>query len=673
MNKKLTVKGIYSDGMVLQRNTTNCIFGESNQNEKISISFREINQSVNSDDKGNWKIEFNPGSEGGPFDLVIKLESEQIEYKDVFVGEVWLSSGQSNAQLPMERMKYSYPDEFKLPKNDNIRMITIPIKYSFDGEKQTAENPTWKCASPETIGEFSGTGYFFAKKLYQEMKMPIGIINASQGGSPITSWMSEESLKKLEKTEYLEKLEFCKNSENINKDIEKSQKEYSIWNEFLQTNDEGMKNDWINSKVEELDSSWTDFCIPGRMNINSESGIAWFKKEIELSKSQVEVFNSKKTSLWLGTIIDSDEVWVNGIKCGETPYTYPPRRYNVENGVLKEGKNQITMRVKSNSGKIVFFDEKPYFLFTDDVYVNPVASRNVEIHEKTIVGDNCIDLSGEWKFKIGVNGSKSPSSTFYEWQPTALYNSMLSPCFNYAIKGALWYQGESNAGGFYEYKDLLKEMISLWREKFVYSPKDFPFVVVQLPNWSDGTNENESELNCSWAELRNTQLAAVEETVNSGLSVMIDGGEWNDLHPEKKLTGGTRAALEALRIGYEKEINHAPKIVVCYKKENSYRIEFDCDDSSLICFDSENGFVDFEKSSESVKGFSFVVKTLFSKKIVDVKAKLVSQNEVEVEIPQIKGKLLELRYLWASSPKEVNLYNKDLLPAIPGRFIINCL
>jgi sialate O-acetylesterase len=671
MGNQLTVKGIYGSGMVLQRNTVNCIFGTAIKNSTVSVIFRNNLESNIVDNNGNWKILFNSGDKGGPFQLSVKTDTDEILYDDVYVGEVWVNSGQSNAQLPMSRMKFSYPDEFQLAKNENIRMITIPIKYSFDGEKDSVENPTWICASPQTLGEMSGTGYFFAKKLAKELDLPIGIINASQGGSPIESWMNEDSLKKIKDEKYFERLEFCKNPKNITNDIEISQKKAKEWNDSLQENDIGLKEDWLNVDMNKVNDSWTDFQIPGKFKLNGESGIVWFKREIELTKSQVEKFNNTQTFLWLGTIIDSDEVWVNGIKCGETPYTYPPRRYEVKESVLKEGKNQITIRVKSNSGNVVFFEEKPYFLFTKDNYVNPVAYRNVERHNKTVVGDTCIDLSGKWMMNIGVIGGKCPSSVFYEWQPTALYNSMLAPCFNYAIKGALWYQGESNAMMPNEYKGLLKEMISLWRSKFIYSEKDFSFIVVQLPNWSDGNNEFESELNCGWAEMRNNQLSAVEETVNTGLSVLIDGGEWNDLHPEKKFTVGTRSALEALRIGYDEEINCAPKIVLCYKDKDSYKIRFDCDKSELVCFDLSNGEVDFETISNNVKGFALVVRTLFSEKIINVEAKLISKNEVEVKIPKIKGKLLELRYLWASSPKEVNLYNKDLLPTIPGRFIIN--
>ena len=186
------VKGIYASGMVLQRNRVNCIYGVAPEQSSVILSFRGNEWTCTSAQDGCWKIEFNPGDAGGPFDLELKNGSETISYSDVWVGEVWLLSGQSNAQLPMERLKWSYPENFKLPKNNNIRMITIPISFSFDGEKDFIDSPKWIPASPETLGLMSGTGYFFAKNLSHALNVPVGIVNASQGGSPITAWVDRQ-------------------------------------------------------------------------------------------------------------------------------------------------------------------------------------------------------------------------------------------------------------------------------------------------------------------------------------------------------------------------------------------------------------------------------------------------------------------------------------------------
>ena len=201
MKNKLIVKGLFGSGMVLQRNKINCVYGTADGYTDIMMTFRGVTSITQSDEFGNWKLEFSPGEAGGPFEMVIKADAERIEYNDIYVGEVWVSSGQSNAQLPMERMKFTYPREFKLPENPKIRMFTVPIRWSLNGEEDDFEHgenaPAWIAASPKTLGQMSGTGYFFAKKLSEELDVPVGIINASQGGSPIASWLSKAALEEM--------------------------------------------------------------------------------------------------------------------------------------------------------------------------------------------------------------------------------------------------------------------------------------------------------------------------------------------------------------------------------------------------------------------------------------------------------------------------------------------
>ena len=229
MEKKFCTKGIYNSGMVLQRNKTGSIYGTTEANTKVCLDFRGLNHSCVSDEDGNWKIEFNPGEAGGPFELNLESNNQKISFSDVYVGEVWVSSGQSNAQLPMERLYYKYRDEFLLPENPNIRIITVPISYSFDGEKDYVENPTWLSASPDNLKKLSGTAYFFAKKLQEDLKVPVGIINASQGGSPITAWMSYDSLKDMNKKDLLENV----NHWNKPGEIENKKKEVIKENQKL--------------------------------------------------------------------------------------------------------------------------------------------------------------------------------------------------------------------------------------------------------------------------------------------------------------------------------------------------------------------------------------------------------------------------------------------------------
>ena len=643
----IKVLGIYADGMVLQRNTTNCIFGEGAEGE-VSLSFRDITAKATAQSDGRWKIEYNPGEAGGPFELKLTSGSDTITFKDVWVGEVWVNSGQSNAQLPMDRLRYSYPYEMRLPKDNNIRMITIPITYSYDSEKETVENPTWICASPETIAQMSGTGYFFAKYLTAELGVPVGIINASQGGSPITSWMNEESLKELDKTNYLDLLNKWRQPDAVKNQQEKEMRAGVEWQKNLDSTDTGSLEHWENLTYEQIqdDSLWETCFIPNNFYDLKEGGVCWFKKEVDISAAELAglTFSHEDIRLWLGVIVESDRVWVNGVYCGETGYCYPPRRYVIPRDVLHEGKNTITIRVvKTNQTPIRFYEDKTYAIFTSK---------------------KRLSLDGEWKKRVSCDAPNRPSSTFFEWQPTALYNSMLAPAFNYAVAGALWYQGESNTLAAYEYADLLKKMIELWRSKFVYAPKNMPVVVVQLPKWGDGYKDEQRNFPEDWAWLRKAQADGANAAGNAALAPMIDAGEWNDLHPEDKIVTGERAAREALRLAYGVENTMAPLMKSCKVTGDKVIVQFDQD---VIMNNSE---------LVGVEGLYFVCRRdgempFAGPDSLHIKARgdVTGPDTMEIEIPsQIKESgypVKELRYLWTNCPEFVTLYGKNGLPAQP--------
>ena len=685
MKGTFKIKGIFGSGMVLQRNKINCVYGTAEVYSDVIMEFRGTTSITQADEDGKWKLEFSPGEAGGPYTMVIKSDAHKVEFTDVYVGEVWVSSGQSNAQLPMERMKFSYPEEFEQPRNERIRMITIPINWSLDGEKDELSDVLWEssadegtkadnlsagvkwvCASPETLGDMSGTGYFFAKKLSKELDVPVGIINASQGGSPIASWLSRQALEEMgDKAEFLKQADEYVDKEKAaakQKELADNQQQW-----FKELFGELKTPDFEN------DEGWSDVQIPGDIPVE-KAGIVWFKKTVELTAEQVSHFDTYKTWLWMGTIVDADTTYVNGKEVGSTPYCYPPRRYIVPAGTLHEGKNTIVVRVQKNSchGPIRFFEEKPYYLFTDNTFVAPCVCRNFESRTESLypLDGERIELTGNWKMITGAQVRDCPPQMFFEWIPTALYNSMLAPCFKHTIAGALWYQGESDAFRPAEYKSMLVKLIELWRHKFVYGAKDLPFVVVQLPNWSDGNSEDYTSLQVSWSELRQAQIDAAEIAGRTGVAITIDAGEWNDLHPEKKKTVGSRAANEALRIAYGKSyLSPSPKADFCEFKKNKFTVHFDCGSSALIACEVNGKIADvnIENKKGTVYGFSLLCSKKGVQSVVETEAKLVSDNTVEVSVPHGVGDVLELRYLWSDSPAPVNLYSRNQLPAAPFR------
>ena len=709
--KDFCVNGIYGSGMVLQRNTLNCVLGEGAVSKgkpcSVTLKFCGKEYSALADKNGNWKIEFQTGEAGGPYTLELNCADKSIVYDDVYTGEVWVNSGQSNAQLPMERLKYSYRHEFELPKNPHIRMITIPISYSFDGEKNSIAKPEWITAAPDTLKTFSGTGYFFAKKLAEELKVPVGIINASQGGSPIFAWMNEDSFKDLGRKDYIDRLNFWKDQSNIDQNKAKVLAAQQKWDKNLFAGDKGLLEHWEKLSLEELKNKHKalscNFCgtfdIPGDFTLLGEKGgVVWFKKTFELNQEQLSVLEKNNASIWFGTIQDADSIWVNGSFCGSTGYTYPPRRYPISADTLKTGTNEVTVRVQKNGpGAIRFFEEKPYFIFSNNVYVHPVAYRNVEAPEvvenkstdansntgnKNVTGVK-IDLSDEWNYFVSYESEPRQGELFLEWEPSSLYNSMLAPCFNHDVAGALWYQGESNAGESADYKALLCKMIELWRAKFVYAPKNMPFVIMQLPNWAEGYKEEKDWLFGDWPAMREAVIQTAKEVKNTASVCMIDAGEWNDLHPEKKLTGGTRAAIQALRLAYSRPYDAAPQVALIAKNASpdagttssvSFTVKFNCGSSSLHAYKVNGERADFSTHADKVFGFELVTK---DNKKIPAEAKLISDTEVEVFLAQDQDGLnakdapvnaddfSELRYLWSNNPWIVNLYSSQGLPANP--------
>lgn len=612
LNAKVKLPALVSDGMILQRNQVLKIWGYADAGEKVNVKFSNKTYSATADNQGNWNIMLPELKAGGPFVMTIN----DITLKDILIGDVWVASGQSNMELPMRRLKPLYGDEMKTVNNQNIRFFTVPQKYNFKASQNDLDGGKWESADPQTIQNFSGVAYFFAKNLYERNKIPVGIIHTSLGGSPVQAWMDANSLKSY--PEYLQEAEKWKNDDLI-KSTESGEKALSrAWYTELDQSDIGLNQHWENFDMD--DSSWKTMNVPGSWEDQEGSfeGSVWLRKEITLSKDEA----GKAAFLNLGRIKDADVTYINGVKVGNVTYEYPPRWYDIPAGILKEGKNIIAVRITNGSGKGQFIADKPYYLE---------------------IGVQKIDLKGPWKYRIGAKMDKmAPGQTFIRWKPTGLYNSMINPLINYKVKGFLWYQGESNTGKPKEYGDLLTTMINDWRSK--WNEKDAPFLIVQLANFMEAKNQ---PVESNWAELRDQQRKVSLTVPQTGLAVIIDAGEWNDIHPLDKKTVGDRLALQALKIGDKKEIVADGPVYQSMKVEgNKIRLSFN------------KGTDDFAPVSE-LKGFAIKGK---DGNYQWAKAKIQGKNIVVwndgVNDP------VSVRYDWADNP-DGNLKNKSGLPASP--------
>lgn len=606
----------------MQRNTPVKIWGWAAKNEIVTVDFKDSVCQTKANTNGDWQIILPELKAGGPFKMTINA-SNTIVIKDIMIGDVWLCSGQSNMEYPMERLTHIYEKEVEASANTNIRQFLVPQKYDFHSPQTDFQTGKWQSVNPTTILKFSVIAYFFGNELYQKYHVPIGLINNALGGSPIEAWISEDAIKKF--PSYYNELQRFKNDALIKKIDSSDNATVRSWNSLLRSKDEGHKANLTPWTSPDLNTSdWAEMKIPGYWNkepIGAVNGIVWFRKEFTVPAE----LNGKEALLLMGREVDADSVFINGKFVGTTSYQYPQRRYNVPANILKEGKNLIVVKVTNNSGEGGFVLDKPYELQ---------------------VGDFKIDLKGMWKYKLGAIMNPMPPSTTLRWKPVGLYNSMIAPLENYAIKGVIWYQGESNTGRAVEYRALLPTLINDWRSH--WKQGDFPFLYVQLPNFM-GAKEQPSE--SDWAVLRESQLKALS-LPNTGMVVAIDLGEWNDVHPVRKKEVAHRIVLSAQKVAYgDRKVVYSGPIFQSMKIEGKI--------ATLTFKNIGSGLV---AKGDTLKCFAIAGN---DNKFVWAKAK-IGKNKVVVWSEKVPLPVA-VRYAWADNPFGANLYNKEGLPASPFR------
>lgn len=612
------------DSMVLQRDTKINIWGWAAKDEKVSIKFNGKTYKTKTAADGKWLIVLPPMKAGGPYTMDITGRNK-IKLKDILIGDVWFCSGQSNMVHQMKLHNVRYGDEIAKANYPEIRHFWIPTMTDLQYPRDDLPTGYWKSANPEDVPEFSAVAYFFAKDIYEKYHVPVGLINASVGGTPIEAWTSEKGLKefpalqttiqKNKDTAYINGLNRRALSGNSNKSQLSQDKGLS---EAIQ---------WY--EINYIPKEWHTINIPGYwedQGIKDLNGVVWYRKEIDVPASMTGIL----AKVFLGRIVDADVLYINGKQVGNTTYQYPQRRYDVPADLLKAGKNIFVIKVTNTAGKGGFVTDKPYYLFA---------------------GKDTIDLKGYWQYKVGevyepggdgfVGGSINTQN-----QPTALYNAMVAPLINYTIKGFLWYQGEANTGRAEEYAKLQPAMIADWRNK--WKEGDLPFLYVQLPGFMD-MNYLPSE--SQWAALRESQLKSLS-TPNTGMAVAIDLGEWNDIHPERKKEVGDRLALAAEKIAYGENIVYSGPI---YQSSiidgNKIVITFSNVGTGLITNDGE------DPGELAIAGAD--------KKFVWANAK-IDNNKIIVWSDKITEPEY-VRYAWADDPVNPNLFNKEGLPASPFR------
>ncbi len=617
----IILPALVSDGMVLQRNTQIRIWGKAAPGEELTLNFRNGLYRTETGENGAWEIRLDSPEAGGPYEMVFRCGGSEKILQNIMVGDVWVLGGQSNMQISVRRTLDLFAREVKGVDFPAIRQFIVPQVYDFHGCREDLPGGSWVPVTPDSVYDFSAIGYFFARKLYDKYSIPIGLILSAIGGTPAESWISEKTLMRFGK--FQEPLAFCKDDSYVNGTIQREEMQNNCWYRELTETDAGLKDEVCPWFSDECDTAgWKEIEIPfpfeGTELEEVKGGAVWFRKEIDLSANMLE----GKGKLVLGTIIDADDTYVNGVRVGGTGYLYPPRRYDIPEGLLREGKNTITVRLVVTRNTGAFVTDMPYVL--------------------RVNGEE-LPLFGIWKYKVGAVIKAQLPTTFFQYKPTGLYNGMIYPLRKYMIRGVLWYQGESNTDYPYDYKDLFESVIRDWRE--TWNIGEFPFLYVQLANYCPWKKEPDIS---GWARLREEQRKVLE-VPGTGMVVTVDKGMYNDLHPWDKKSVGERLALWAFKMVFHEDIVcSGPIYKSMEKKGRTIILHFDYTGSGLM---AEGGVLNsFEACGAD--GFFYPVEATIDKDTV-----IVTGNRAEDPV--------HVRYGWADNPESANLYNREGLPASP--------
>lgn len=555
---RLKLPSLISDNMVLQRNTDVSLWGWSSPGTIINITGSWSNDTVvtQADPKGRWETTLKTPKAGGPHQVIFFTRDTIIQCNNVHIGEVWVCSGQSNMEMAVFQVKNAV-QEINDAHFPGLKLFKVP--------KTRASTPLRKCkgkwqsCNPHTINTFSAVAYFFGRKIHKELDIPVGLIQAAWGGTPVEAWTSRKTLKDFpDFSEALKKADDITNQEIFRaKDIRDSLKQYKLSRVKLQhPKNPGYANKWMKAGIN--DQSWDTIVCPAQWNnagLPYKQGVIWFRKTINIPPT----WKGKPLKLELGPIDEMDITWVNGKKIGvhdNISDWNKKRRYTFLCDTIGCDQAVIAIRAANTIQEGGFMGQP------EEMKIYP------ENHKR-----QAISLAGKWKYKPAFELPEMPELPD-ESTPSFLYNGMIAPLIPYKIRGVIWYQGEDNVGRAETYKDLFPAMINDWRKN--WEQGHFPFYFVQIAPFDYGPNKHSERL-------REAQLETMKQTSNTGMAVTLDIGNFQDIHPKNKQEVGRRLALWALAKDYGKQVVYSGPVYTSMKKEGDrIRLFFDHIGSGLV-------------------------------------------------------------------------------------------
>ena len=623
---------LFGDDMVLQRNVKFPVWGWTTPGASVTVQLRGQKATATADADGKWLARLGPFEAGGPYTLTIS-GPQSVTLNNVLVGDVWLCSGQSNMEMGVTQVN-NPKEEVARANYPQIRLFTVPKTIA--ATPQSTVQGRWLVTTPANIttggwGGFSAVAYFFGRHLHKELNVPIGLIHSSWGGTVAEGWVSAEALSAMEDFQPAIKslAETMSAPKKAAVDVDKGTEAWWPKNDPGSSAAPAWSDPALDAsqwKTMRLPQLWEDAGLP------DYDGVVWFRRTFELPAA----WAGRDLVLNLGPIDDRDTTFVNGVRVGAMSQYDAPRSYKVPASALKPGINTVAVRVLDTG-------------VGGGIYGSPEQMKIVPAG----AGGAGLSLAGEWSYRPSVKLTEVKEAP--PTQPAsgnlglvnARYNGMIAPLLPFAIKGAIWYQGESNVGRAAQYERLLPVMIRDWRARF--ESGDFPFLIVQLANY---LGRKTVPVDSDWARLREAQLHISQAVPHAGLAVAIDIGDAKDIHPKNKQEVGRRLALAALDIAYGRKGPSSGPIYRGMKEDGGViRLSFDHADGGLVIKPGAGGVSGFAIAGED-------------RRFVWADA-VVHGKEVWVSSPQVKFPIA-VRYGWADNPVST-LYNGAGLPASPFR------
>lgn len=610
---------ILSDGCVLQRGDTLRLWGTADAGERVDVRFRGKSYHTAANTDGQWTLRLPPQKAGGPFELQVG----HLTLRDVYVGDVWLTSGQSNMDLQVSRVADLYAAETDATTCPAIHLIQVATRSLPDAPRtDLGGTERWESLRPGNVGHWSAVSYFFAREMYAATGVPQGIINSSQGGSAIEGWLSREAIQKASPRASRE-LEFCltegymERCKTINAAIGRT------FTELKNQQDPGFREGWMQPDLD--DSAW-EIVGPRQETVGQVSGrpwrgTLWFRYTFDLTTEQAGC----EGLLRLGCLVDADETYLNGKQVGQTGYQYPPRKYRVPTGTLHAGRNTLCIRLTTGGSATKFVPQKPYHLE---------------------LGSDTIQLDPQfYRYRRGTMMPAQPSVGSFDNLASGYYNGMIAPLLPYRICGIVWYQGETNTGHPEEYQGLMETLAQDWRQAW----GNVPLLIVQLANFMQ---RHAAPTESNWAALRDAQRRSALTIPNAALATAIDLGESNDIHPLRKKPLAERLARQARRLylGQKKVIGEGPAVEQATAlDEGAVRLTFRKEADALAPIPAEQARVGFTLAGADRK---FHVAT----------AEVTGTRELRLSCPEVTAPKY-VRYAWDDDPA-ISLFG--LTTGIPG-------